>query len=219
MSIQATRHPAGAGAEDVPSAHPATPASPATGRAVVGGAGDAAGGPTAIVDRFFWVIDLLVRAVGILVLLVLTSTVFASVVVRYFGIGAGAIDWIEESSRFLFIWLAFLGGILAMQRQAHIRIDLIIRSLPPRRRVAMNLLASALVVLLLLVIAWTGLRQVIASSNRSLVLDLPMSWVHVSLPLAAGIMALQTVRRMWDDVVALRTNRIAAYEDVVTDTM
>lgn len=54
--------------------------------------------------------------------------VFANVVLRY--VFNSGITISEEASRMLFIWLTFLGAIVAMKDKAHIGVDTLIKHLP-----------------------------------------------------------------------------------------
>ena len=61
--------------------------------------------------------------------------VFGNVVLRYaFNTG---ITVSEEVSRWLFVWLTFLGAIVAMQEHGHLGVDMLVARLPtPARRPA-----------------------------------------------------------------------------------
>jgi TRAP-type C4-dicarboxylate transport system permease small subunit len=54
--------------------------------------------------------------------------VFSNVVGRY-GFGAGFAG-AEEVARLLFVWLVFLGAILALRRRAHLGVELVVQRLP-----------------------------------------------------------------------------------------
>ena len=54
--------------------------------------------------------------------------VLGNVVLRY-GFNSG-ITVSEELARFLFVWLTFLGAILAMKENAHLGVDSLIRKVP-----------------------------------------------------------------------------------------
>jgi TRAP-type C4-dicarboxylate transport system permease small subunit len=58
--------------------------------------------------------------------------IFSNVVGRY-ALNAGFAGG-EELSRLLFVWLVFLGAILALQRQAHLGVELVQARLPRRLR-------------------------------------------------------------------------------------
>jgi TRAP-type C4-dicarboxylate transport system permease small subunit len=59
---------------------------------------------------------------------VMAIMVFANVVLRY--VFNSGITISEEVSRMLFIWLTFLGAIVAMKDKAHIGVDTLIKHLP-----------------------------------------------------------------------------------------
>jgi TRAP-type C4-dicarboxylate transport system permease small subunit len=68
--------------------------------------------------------------------------VFSNVVLRYvFNSGITAT---EELSRFLFLWLIFIGAIVAMKESAHLGVDTLIARLPRPGKIACVLLSNAL---------------------------------------------------------------------------
>src|ERR1044071_8404982 len=58
--------------------------------------------------------------------------VFSNVVMRY-AFNSG-IATSEELSRWLLVWLTFLGAIVALRQHAHLGVDTLVRALPPRGR-------------------------------------------------------------------------------------
>src|SRR5690606_9777282 len=54
--------------------------------------------------------------------------VFLNVVLRYFF--DSGITWSEEMSRFLFVWMVFLGAIAALKERMHLTVDVVIKWLP-----------------------------------------------------------------------------------------
>ena len=65
-------------------------------------------------------------AFGLAVMVVL---VFGNVVLRY-GFNSG-ITMSEEVSRWLFIWVTFLGAVVALREHAHLGVDMVVNRLPP----------------------------------------------------------------------------------------
>ena len=77
-----------------------------------------------IVEAYFQLLK--VAIVACLALMV--ALVFANVVLRYaFNMG---ITTSEEVSRFLFVWMIFLGAIVALRENGHLGVDLVIKNLP-----------------------------------------------------------------------------------------
>jgi len=79
----------------------------------------------AVIDRFCRVID----GVIALLLAVMVVLVFGNVFLRY-GFNSG-ITVSEELSRWLLVWLTFLGAIVALKEHAHLGVDALVRALPP----------------------------------------------------------------------------------------
>jgi TRAP-type C4-dicarboxylate transport system permease small subunit len=67
-----------------------------------------------------------------LCLAVMVVLVFGNVVLRY--VFNSGIATSEELSRWLLVWLTFLGAIVALRQHAHLGVDTLVRALPPRGR-------------------------------------------------------------------------------------
>ena len=78
-----------------------------------------------IVEAYFW----LLRAVIAVLLAAMVVLVFGNVVLRY-GFNSG-IAISEELSRWLFVWMVFLGAIIGMKAHAHLGVDSLVKVLPP----------------------------------------------------------------------------------------
>ncbi|MEH2591221.1 TRAP-type C4-dicarboxylate transport system permease small subunit [Bradyrhizobium sp. AZCC 1721] len=78
-------------------------------------------------------IDLYCRLLKLAIAICLAAMVvlvFTNVVLRYlFNSG---IATSEELSRWLLVWLTFLGAIVALRLHAHLGVDTLVRALPPR---------------------------------------------------------------------------------------
>ncbi len=62
-------------------------------------------------------------------LLALTAVCFLQVTARYFLVTQW-VGWAEEFSRLFFIWGIFLGAVVAVKRDVHLGVDIIINRLP-----------------------------------------------------------------------------------------
>jgi TRAP-type transport system small permease protein len=77
-----------------------------------------------LLDRFCRVID----ALTALLLAVMVVLVFGNVLLRY-AFNSG-ITVSEEMSRWLFVWLTFLGATVAIKEHAHLGTDMLVAHLP-----------------------------------------------------------------------------------------
>ncbi|MBV7543293.1 TRAP transporter small permease [Acidovorax sp. sic0104] len=83
-----------------------------------------------LIDRYVRAINLFIAlALGVMVVLV-----FGNVVLRY-AFNSG-ITVSEELSRWLFVWITFLGGVAAIKENAHLGTDMLVSRLPVRGKKA-----------------------------------------------------------------------------------
>lgn len=137
------------------------------------------------------VLDAALRLLAILLLVALLGVVTAGVVSR--GLGEPLI-WTDEVSRFLMIWLACVGWMLASRKRAHIRIRYFADKLPARARRGGELAIQAAMCLFGALVAWHGWTLV----GRSLELEattvpVPMATMYLPVVLAGAATALQAL--------------------------
>ncbi len=144
---------------------------------------------------FFRILDRAINVllvVGFAVLLVVIGwNVFGRML---FG---GGIPWADEASRFLFIWVAFLGASVAYFRREHISVGFLVDKLPPPLRLAVMVLQELIVlgVLGYLMYGAYGLMQV--SIRSSPLLGLALTWWFAAVPVSSALMALMAIYRIF----------------------
>jgi TRAP-type C4-dicarboxylate transport system permease small subunit len=79
----------------------------------------------AVVDGYFRVLKIAIVAC----LVVMVVLVFGNVVLRY-GFDSG-IPASEEVARWLFVWMTFLGAVIALRERRHLGVDSLVKRLPP----------------------------------------------------------------------------------------
>ena len=127
------------------------------------------------------------RALLIVLLAAMVVVTFVNVVMRYAG--ESSFLWGEEVGRHLMIWLAFVGGGLALRNGAHIGVDSLERSLRPRAaRIVRAAIALILLVLFVALMiegidyAWRTRFQASAA------LQISMAWVYAGMPIGCFLM-------------------------------
>jgi TRAP-type transport system small permease protein len=101
-----------------------------------------------IVEGYFKLLKILIA----LFLAIMVVLVFGNVVLRY-AFNSG-ITVSEEVSRWLFVWLTFLGAIVAMREHAHLGVDSLVKRLPTAGKKFCLILSQ----LLMLYATWLLLR-------------------------------------------------------------
>jgi TRAP-type transport system small permease protein len=136
--------------------------------------------------------DWFFRLAGALLVLMLSAMVvmvFGNVVLRY-GFNSG-LDFSEELSRFFFIWITFLGAIIAMREGAHLGLDTLIRLLPRTGKLWCFGISNVLMLgCCVLMFYGTWRQHHINATTMSPVTGLPMIWVYGVGYLASTVMGL-----------------------------
>ena len=154
----------------------------------------------------------LLKGVIALCLAVMVVLVFGNVVLRY-GFNSG-ITVSEELSRWLLVWLTFLGAIVAVREHAHLGVDSLVRMLGPAGKRICFIINYCLMLLadwLLLAGSW---RQTIINwDDRAPATGLSLGilyFVGVVFGLSSGLMLLYDLFRVVSgqaseaDMVAVR---------------
>jgi len=110
-------------------------------------------------------------------LAVMAVLVFGNVVLRY--LFASSLEVSEELSRLLFVWLIFLGAILASRQHAHLGFDSLLARFPPGLRKAVILLNAALMLTACVFFVIGGWEQTkINLGNSYPVLGIAYAWLY-----------------------------------------
>lgn len=126
---------------------------------------------------------------------VLTLTVLSQVIGRY--IFDVYLDWTEEASRYLMIWVVLLGAAKALREDAHPRVTFVLEILPVKAKYIVMLLANlacAFFFSIMIIYGWQFSSLNI--SQLSLSLRLPMGIIFLSLPLGGLFLLLNTIGDM-----------------------
>lgn len=134
-------------------------------------------------------LDAALRLAAMVLLVALLGVVTLGVVTR----GAGEpLIWTDELSRFLMVWLAVLGWLLATRKRAHIRIRFFVDMLPARPRRLVEAVLQAAMAGFGLLTAWFALPLVARNFDvDATALPVPMAVMYLPIVLAGLVTAVQ----------------------------
>jgi TRAP-type C4-dicarboxylate transport system permease small subunit len=150
-------------------------------------------------DRSYHALRSLILWMGVGVFGILMLNILVSIAARYLNLPITNLDWVEETSRFLFIWLSFLGAALATDQMVHIRIDFFALFLPPRARLALEILVYLMMASFAAVMTYQGILVTLRAGDQSPVLLLPMSLAYLAVPVS-GVAILLFIGRILLDL-------------------
>lgn len=159
----------------------------------------------ALARRLLGLLEPVLRNIGAALLLALFAVVMAAVVRRYlFG---GGFVWSDELAIWLHVALIAFGAPLAMTGVLSMRLDVLVRLLPPGWRRVADVLAGGIAVQGALLLAFGGASVAMLVGGTSTVLGLPESLRFAAFALGGGLMVLvltlrAAIDRGWGAAVA-----------------
>lgn len=125
-------------------------------------------------------------------LAIMVTLVFINVVTRYvFNV---SLDWIEEVTRYMMIWLVYLAAGLALRNGNHVAVTMLMDMLPAPIRKLARIIVLALIIGFMAAIAWLGTRYALFAWNRTTpILDLSYGLLYLALPIGAALVVLHAL--------------------------
>ena len=145
-----------------------------------------------MLTRVFRAIDALLAAL----LLGMVLMVFGNVVLRY-AFNSGIVVS-EELSRFFFVWLTFIGAIVAMHEGSHLGLDSLVGKLSRSgKRVCLGI-SQLLILMCCAMLVWGTWRQhEVNATNMAPVTGLPMIWVFGVGYITGVSIGIHALHKLW----------------------
>lgn len=122
--------------------------------------------------------------------------VFGNVVLRY-GFNSG-ITVSEELSRVFFVWLTFIGAILAMYEGAHLGVTNVVERMTRRGKLISAGICQVLIIACSVMLVWgTWSQHEINATARAPVTALPLIWVFGVGYLTGILITVHAIHRLW----------------------
>ena len=125
-----------------------------------------------------------------LMLVVMIALVFLNVILRFF-FNSGLV-WSEEVSRYVFVYVIYIGAIVAMKENAHLGVDTLIKNVPEKVKLVLFILGRLVIITVMAVLVKGSYAMVIQSMTaKAAATGLPLSFVYcVGLLTGAAIILI-----------------------------
>jgi TRAP-type C4-dicarboxylate transport system permease small subunit len=159
-----------------------------------------------LIDLFFKALEVIIVAC----LVAMVIMVFGNVVLRY-TMNSGILIS-EEMSRYCFIWLTYIGAMVAMREKGHLGVDTLVRRLPLLgKKVCLFLSEVLMLICNLLFLQGTWRMHELQVTNVSPVVGISMIWIYGVGYVVSVVMALINLNMLFK----LLTGRLAEDDLVV----
>lgn len=123
--------------------------------------------------------------------------VFVNVIGRYCFNHSLAI--VDEAARILFVWMVYIGSVVAMKEMTHIRVDILLMFLPKLARKIVDIVANLLVDGILLLTIRTTMNLVMENITYPMPLTrIPYGVVQGIIPLSMLLMLIINIFHLID---------------------
>ncbi len=138
----------------------------------------------------------------VLILATMACLVFLNVVLRY-GFNS-SINVTEEVSRYLFVWLTFLGAILAFSDNQHVSVTMLTDKLSPLKRHILRLLTDSIMLFCCYLIVQGGWIQFqLNINNLSPISEIPTGVTYLAAVVSGVLIAILIAARLVSTVAIL----------------
>ncbi|MBS7806164.1 TRAP transporter small permease [Variovorax sp. PCZ-1] len=145
-----------------------------------------------LIDIFFKLMELGV----VLCLFAMVIMVFGNVVMRYVFNSGILIS--EEMSRYAFIWLTYLGAMVAMREGGHLGVDTLFKHLPLTGKKVSVFLSESLMLLMNGMFLWgTFKMHELQVTNISPVAGISMIWIYGLGYVVAVVMGIFNIHKLF----------------------
>ena len=98
------------------------------------------------------------------------------------------IIWAEEVLGYSLVWMVYLGAIIVTAESAHLKMDLVLSSLPPLAKASLELVGALLFAVLGGLIIYQSWYSIAEFTHVSQVAEIPMQAMHIVIPISFALM-------------------------------
>ena len=144
------------------------------------------------IDWFFKLLEFLV----VVALVAMVIMVFGNVVLRY-GFNSG-ITVSDEMSRYFFIWLTYIGAMVAMREGGHLGVDTLVKHLPlAGKKICFFLSESLMLFCNALFLLGTWRMHELQVTNVSPVVGISMIWVYGIGYVVSVVIGIMNIHKLY----------------------
>lgn len=129
----------------------------------------------------------------VVALAVMSIVVFINVIFRWIG---ASLRWSEELSRYLLVWVTFMGGAYGVKTYAHIGVEAFTILLPVKARKVLSIIVAICGIVLCSVILYFGIRLVnmnFQTNQLTPAMRIPIAYMYMAIPIGMACFIIRYV--------------------------
>lgn len=157
----------------------------------------------AVLRGYIRIVDIINKAMGYVLmamLAVMTAIIFWQVFSRF--VVGSSLAWSEELSRFLMIFMIFIGASLALRGNELISVELLLEKLAGTPRKVLVIIIQLVSIVFFIILIKYGYAMAESFSNQKAPsLGVSMQIIYLSLPLGGVLMLINSIACMIEEFV------------------
>lgn len=147
---------------------------------------------------FDWFVDWLAYLTGAIFIFIMIAVTVDVSSRKLFGV---PIQWVDEVTGYLLLYVTFLGATWLLKREGHVSVDVVVERLNQRTRLWLNMIISILIGALCLIMACSGVFATLDVYRRGVftvtILEVPLALLVAVIPLGFFLLFIQFLRRAY----------------------
>lgn len=132
------------------------------------------------------ILEAIMTALGVILFLVLTTFLISQVFTRY--IYKTSVPWMDEVTRFMLIWLTFVGVAVAVKKKANLGVAFFYNMVSVKWQKLLDLIVDAGIGIVCFIMLYHGiLLSQMTMTTFSLTLEIPMGWIYIVIPVSGAV--------------------------------
>ena len=122
------------------------------------------------------------------------------------------ISWLEEFSRYVFVFATFLGASIAVESDQHPKMTAVVDAVPQKASLVLKIVGNLFCAALSFVVAYYGYLQIMkmaANGAQASSLPIPLYVPYLIIPLGMLVSAIRYLCQIWQEVRALSVNAVS----------
>ena len=131
----------------------------------------------------------------VVLLFIMVVLIFAQIVMRY--VFSNSLSWSEELSRYLFLWITWVGSSYGVKKKSHVAITVLEKKMPGAGKVVLTVIISLIWLCFALFLSIKGFElfnKIAEMDVRSPSMQMPMKFAYASVPVGATLMTLRLIQ-------------------------
>ena len=123
--------------------------------------------------------------------------VFLQVILRY--VFNSSLNWVEELTRYLFVWLTWIGAAHAVRNDKHIRVTVLLDKFGPTAKNWLEIIITLLCLVTFVIMTKTGfelISQMKEAVRYSSSLHFAMYYFYYAVPIGGLLMSLRYIQKL-----------------------